>query len=260
MIQSLNKNNLTVKIYSSRDKLGFAAGIEAGDKIKELLHNQPFVNIIFAAAPSQNEFLENLINQEGIEWERINAFHMDEYIGLTPTAPQGFGNFLKERIFDRKPFRSVNFLNGQCESREAECIRYGQLLSTNPVDIVCMGIGENGHLAFNDPHEANFADKVLVKVVELDDLCRQQQVNEGCFTSIGQVPTHALTVTIPVLLKARYIFCMVPGSNKAQAIANTIEQEISERYPSTILRNHQSAILYIDKQSSGLLKLNILQH
>ena len=92
-----------------------------------------------------------------------------------------------------------------------------------------MGIGENGHLAFNDPHEANFADKVLVKVVELDDLCRQQQVNEGCFTSIGQVPTHALTVTSPVLLKARYIFCMVPGSNKAQAIANTIEQEISER-------------------------------
>ena len=111
MIQSLNKNNLTVKIYSSRDKLGFAAGIEAGDKIKELLHTQPFVNIIFAAAPSQNEFLESLINQEGIAWERINAFHMDEYIGLPPTAKQAFGNFLKERIFDRKAFHSVYYLN-----------------------------------------------------------------------------------------------------------------------------------------------------
>ena len=119
-----------------------------------------------------------------------------------------------------------------------------------------MGIGENGHLAFNDPHEANFADKVLVKVVELDDLCRQQQVNEGCFTSIGQVPTHALTVTSPVLLKARYIFCMVPGSNKAQAIANTIEQEISERYPFNNLEKPPiGKSLYIDKQSSGLLKL-----
>ncbi|MCX6221545.1 MAG: glucosamine-6-phosphate deaminase [Bacteroidia bacterium] len=255
MIQSFNKNNLTVKIYSSREELGRAAALEAGTKITELQHTQQFVNIIFAAAPSQNEFLENLINHEGIEWERINAFHMDEYIGLPPTAPQGFGNFLKERIFDRKPFRSVNYLNGQCESREAECIRYGQLLSTNPVDIVCMGIGENGHLAFNDPHVADFKDKAQVKVVELDALCRQQQVNDGCFTSIGQVPTYALTLTIPALLNGRYIFCMVPGSTKALAVANTIEQEITERHPSTILRNHRSAILYIDTQSSGLLKL-----
>lgn len=254
MIRSFKKDNLQVKIYPTREELGSAAGYEAANKIKTLQRTQQFINIIFAAAPSQNEFLGNLINQEGIEWERINAFHMDEYIGLPPTAPQGFGNFLKERIFDRKPFRSVNYLNGQCESKETECARYGQLLETNPVDIVCMGIGENGHLAFNDPHVADFKDKVQVKVVELDALCRQQQVNDGCFTSIGQVPTHALTLTIPVLLKARYIFCMVPGSNKAQAIANTIEQEISERYPSTILRNHQSAILYIDTQSAGLLK------
>jgi len=260
MIHSLKKDNLTVKIYASREELGRAAGGEAGNKIKELLHTQQYANIIFAAAPSQNEFLESLINQEGIQWERINAFHMDEYIGLPPTAPQAFGNFLRERIFDRKPFHSVNYLNGQCESKETECNRYAQLLRANPADIVCMGIGENAHIAFNDPHIADFNDKAQVKVVELDELCRQQQVNDGCFTSIGQVPTHALTVTIPVLLKARYIFCMVPGSNKAQAIANTIEQEISQRYPSTILRNHQSAILYIDKQSAELMKVDILQH
>ena len=144
MVQSFKKDNLEVKIYPTREELGSAAGYEAANRIKTLQRTQPFVNIIFAAAPSQNEFLENLINQEGIEWERINAFHMDEYIGLPATAPQAFGIFLKERIFDRKPFRSVNYLDGQCESKEAECTRYGQLLTTNPVDIVCMGIGEIG--------------------------------------------------------------------------------------------------------------------
>jgi glucosamine-6-phosphate deaminase len=255
MIQSFNKDKLTVKIYSSREELGRASANEAGNKIKELLESQKSINIIFAAAPSQNEFLETLINQEGIEWGRINAFHMDEYIGLPTTAPQGFGNFLKERIFSRKPFRSVNYLNGQCESKDEECTRYAQLLATNPVDIVCMGIGENGHIAFNDPHVADFNDKALVKVVELDAQCRQQQVNDGCFESIDQVPTHALTLTIPALLKARFIYCMVPGTTKVQAVANTIEQEVSERYPSTILRNHQSSILYIDSKSAGLLIL-----
>ena len=257
MIKSFKKDNLAVKVYSTREELGRAAALETGKKIMELQKKQQMINIIFAAAPSQNEFLENLIKQEGIEWERINAFHMDEYIGLPPTAPQAFGNFLKERIFDRKPFRSVNYLNGQCESKEAECTRYGQLLAANPVDIVCMGIGENGHIAFNDPHVADFNDKVQVKVVELDSPCRQQQVNDGCFTLIEHVPTHALTLTIPALLKAKYLFCMVPASSKAKAVANTIEQEISESYPSTILRNHQSAVLYIDTQSAALLKFSM---
>jgi len=258
MLQSFKKDNLTVNVYSSRKELGIAAACEAGDKIKELLLAQPVVNIIFAAAPSQNEFLENLISQEGIEWERINAFHMDEYIGLQVSAPQGFGNFLKERIFDRKPFRSINYLNGQCGSIESECIRYSNLLSENPTDIVCMGIGENSHIAFNDPHVADFNDNAQVKVVELDRRCRQQQVNEGCFAAFNQVPTHALTVTIPSLIKAKYIFCMVPGSNKAQAVSNTIEKKISECYPSTILRNHLSAILYLDKESAKLLEKDIV--
>lgn len=260
MIRSLKKDKLAVKIYSTREELGSAAGPEAAKKIKELQKTKQIINIIFAAAPSQNEFLENLISQEGIEWERINAFHMDEYIGLSADAPQGFGNFLKERIFNRKPFRSVNYLNGQCESKEAECARYGQLLAEYPADIVCMGIGENGHIAFNDPHVADFADKMKVKVVGLDCFCRQQQVNEGCFASIDLVPTHALTVTIPVLLNARYIFCMVPGCNKAKAVANTIGQEISERYPSTVLRTHLSAILYLDAQSAAQLKVKSKQH
>lgn len=255
MIRSFKKDKLTVRIYPSREELGWASAHEAGNKIKKLLESQENINIVFAAAPSQNEFLENLVNQEGIKWERINAFHMDEYIGLAPTAPQGFGNFLKERIFSRKPFRSVNYLNGQCESTDEECTRYAQLLAANLVDIVCMGIGENGHIAFNDPHVADFNDKKLVKVVELDSQCRQQQVNDGCFESIEQVPTHALTLTIPALFKGRFIYCMVPGMTKARAVANTIDQKIAEFYPSTILRNHQSSILYIDSKSAGFLTL-----
>jgi glucosamine-6-phosphate deaminase len=253
MIQSFNKDKLTVKIYSSRDELGRASAIEAGNKIKELLKTQESVAIIFAAAPSQNEFLVNLVNQDSIDWNRIDAFHMDEYIGLQPAAPQGFGNFLKDRIFSLKPFRSVQYLNGQCKSKEDECTRYGQLIAAHPIDIVFMGIGENGHIAFNDPHVADFNDKALVKVVELDTLCRQQQVNDGCFETIAQVPTHAFTVTIPVLLKARFIYCMVPGTTKAQAVANTFEQEVSERYPSTILRKHPAATLYLDQESAGKL-------
>jgi glucosamine-6-phosphate deaminase len=206
MVQSYKKDNLTIKTYPSREELGHAAALEASAKIKELQNLQQYINIIFAAAPSQIEFLKNLINQEGIEWERINAFHMDEYNGLSSTAPQGFGNFLKERIFDLRPFHSVNYLNGQCELKETECARYGKLLVDHPVYIVCMGIGENGHLAFNDPPVADFKDKVQEKVAELDALCRQQQVNDGCFTSFGQVPTHALTLTIPALLNGRIIF------------------------------------------------------
>ncbi|HEY3373122.1 MAG TPA: glucosamine-6-phosphate deaminase [Prolixibacteraceae bacterium] len=254
MIQRIKKDKLEVKIYSTRAELGQAAGYEAGNQIKELLNSQQIINIIFAAAPSQNEFLESLINQQGIAWDRINAFHMDEYLGLPADAPQGFGNFLRERIFKHRPFRSVSYLNGQCGSIESECNRYSQLLSLHPTDIVCMGIGENGHIAFNDPHVADFDDPSQVKVVELDALCRQQQVNDGCFSAIGQVPTHALTLTIPALLKAPYIFCMVPGINKAQAVANTLEKEISALYPSTILRNHPSAILYIDTQSALQIK------
>ena len=254
MITTFQKEQLTVKIFPDRKTMGQTAASEAGDRIRALLEVQPAVNIIFAAAPSQNEFLEALTARADLDWGRINAYHMDEYIGLDAAAPQGFGNFLKTRLFGRKPFRSVNYLNGQCVSKEAECDRYARLLAAHPADIVCMGIGENTHIAFNDPHVADFDDPALVKVVELDSQCRQQQVNDGCFNAIGEVPTHALTVTIPGLVKARYLFCMVPGPNKAQAVAHTLQSEVTARYPSTILRRHGAATLYLDADSAALLK------
>ncbi|RYF99995.1 MAG: glucosamine-6-phosphate deaminase, partial [Chitinophagaceae bacterium] len=206
------------------------------------------LNIIFAAAPSQNEFLENLILKP-IKWDRINAFHMDEYLGLPSDAPQGFGNFLSKALFDKVNFRSVNFLNGNPLTPEQECERYTQLIAHNHPDIVCMGIGENTHIAFNDPHVANFEDPEKVKMVNLDEPCRQQQVNDGCFASINEVPAYALTLTIPALMAADHIFCMVPGAQKAKAIQHTLNAPISATFPSTILRQHPSAILYVDEQS-----------
>jgi glucosamine-6-phosphate deaminase len=239
------------KIYANRREMGKAAAIAVAAKLRQLLSTQEEINIIFAAAPSQNEFLEALCAEDKIDWSRVNAFHMDEYIGLPADAPQGFGNFLKRRLFDLLPFRSINYIDGQ--NADTACITYTDLLQRHPAHIVCMGIGENGHLAFNDPPVANFSDPQKVKIVELDEVCRQQQVNDASFETLSQVPTHAITLTIPALLEAPDIFCIVPGLQKAQAVYNTIHQDIKEQYPSSILRRHPGAILFMDAESSSLL-------
>ncbi|HEY9257732.1 glucosamine-6-phosphate deaminase [Chitinophaga sp.] len=242
---------LSVMVYPNRQQLGIAAAMQCAERISHLLEEQLYVNIIFAAAPSQNEFLLALAAEKDIDWQRVNAFHMDEYVGLPATAPQGFGNFLKERLFDRLPFREVHYINGNAPDAEAACFRYAALLKKYPVDIVNMGIGENTHIAFNDPHVADFNDPLAVKVVDLDLACRQQQVNDGCFTALEEVPTHAITLTVPSLMRAKYIYCMVPGANKAAAVNHTLHAAISEQYPSTILRTHPHAILFADVNSAG---------
>ncbi|MBO5370934.1 MAG: glucosamine-6-phosphate deaminase [Clostridia bacterium] len=247
------KDKLDVKIYKTRDEMGKAASEDIAVAIKALLSQKEEINMIFAAAPSQNDMLLHLCERDDIEWERINAFHMDEYIGLRPDAPQCFSNFLKKYIFDLKPFKSVNCINAAASSPEEECKRYSGLLKEYPVDIVCMGIGENGHIAFNDPHVADFNDKALVKPVSLDEICRMQQVNDGCFASIDEVPKWALTLTVPALMNATYNFCVVPASTKANAVKRTVEGEINEECPATILRQKDNAILYCDADSSALL-------
>lgn len=249
----MKAGNLEVKIFDTRQEMGENAAKTVAGKIRELLKTKEFLNIIFASAPSQNEFLAVLSEEKNIAWERINAFHMDEYVGLANDAPQNFGYFLKTRLFDKIPLHSVHYLNGNATDIEAECERYSKLLTDFPTDIVCLGIGENCHLAFNDPHVAFFDDPLIVKQVSLDDACRQQQVNDACFDSFDEVPQYALTITIPALLKAQYAYAIVPGTKKAEAIQHTIEDEISEEFPSTILRNHPGTILYIDKDSAGRL-------
>ncbi|MBQ6937429.1 MAG: glucosamine-6-phosphate deaminase [Clostridia bacterium] len=249
----IQKDKLKVMIFDTREEMGNKAGSDAAQCIRKLLSEKEEVNMIFAAAPSQNETLAALINAEGIEWNRINAFHMDEYIGLVPNAPQGFGNFLKSAIFSKLPFKSVNYIYAEGESAEETCARYTKLIKENPIDIVCLGIGENGHIAFNDPWVADFNDKEVIKRVELDEVCRQQQVNDGCFAKIEDVPKYALTLTVPTLFNADYLFCTVPAPTKAEAVYRTINDSISEDLPATIMRKHDNAIMYCDKDSGAKL-------
>lgn len=251
-MKEIKKDNLTVKIFDTRDEMGKAAGEAAAEKIKEIIAEKGEVNMIFAAAPSQNETLKTLCESD-VDWTKVNAFHMDEYVGLASDAPQGFGNFLKDRIFSLLPFKSVNYINAENETAEETCARYAKLIKENPIDIVCLGIGENGHIAFNDPHVADFNDSEIIKKVELDNVCRQQQVNDGCFENLESVPLYALTLTVPTLFNADYLFCTVPASTKADAVYKTVNNEINEELPATIMRKHKNAIMYCDKDSGAKL-------
>ncbi len=252
-MKTFKRDKLVVEIFENRKAMGMQAAKDVASKMKELLSIKSEINMIFAAAPSQNDVLKALVEDKTIEWNRVNAYHMDEYIGLDQDAPQGFGNFLKEHIFRLVPFKSVNYIDITATDPEAEAKRYGKLLEKNPTDIVIMGIGENGHIAFNDPPVADFKDEKIVKPVKLDEVCRQQQVNDGCFASIDKVPTHAITLTVPTLVKAPYLFCIVPAPTKAKAVYETLNGNVDEHCPASVLRTHDNAKLYLDDQSSKLL-------
>jgi glucosamine-6-phosphate deaminase len=244
-------DNLEVQVFADRLSLGEAAASHTAALIKKLLAGkQEDLVMVFAAAPSQNEFLEALIREEGIDWRRITAFHMDEYIGLPAGAPQSFGSFLTERLFSEVPFAAVHLIDSTNDN-DMECARYEALLKAKPIDIVCLGIGENGHIAFNDPPVADFNDKVWVKSVELDEACRKQQVNDGCFSELEDVPAHALTLTIPALTSGQHLICMVPGPTKREAVRRTLRDPVSTACPATILRQHPSIRLYVDADSYG---------
>ena len=247
---------LQVVVADTRDEMGRAAARDIAQAMRKLLAEQEQIHMIFAAAPSQNETLYHLLRETDIDWTRVNAFHMDEYIGLPVGAPQAFGNYLREHIFEHKPFRSVNLISAAATDAAAECARYTALLEAHPVDIVCLGIGENGHIAFNDPPVADFDDPAAVKPVKLDEVCRQQQVNDGCFATIDDVPQYALTLTVPALCRARYMFCSVPAATKAAAVREMLTTDrIDEHCPATILRRHGGAIMYCDNDSAAELAL-----
>lgn len=246
--QNFEVERLAVRVYPDRQAMGKAAGEAAGERIVRLQQSQDEVRIVFAAAPSQLECLKTLTQIDGIDWSRVTAFHMDEYIGLPPEAPQRFSHFLKEHLFDVVRPGQVHLIDGS-RSPEAECARYAGLLAEAPIDIVCLGIGENGHIAFNDPPVADFEDKALMKPVELEEACRLQQVNDGCFPELAAVPTHALTLTIPALLSARHLFCTVPGLTKREAVRRTLSGPVSTACPASILRTHADCTLYLDTDS-----------
>lgn len=252
-MKEFQKDKLKVEIYDTRAEMGNAAARDIKAKIAQLLAEKGEINMIFAAAPSQNEVLASLAEDKEIEWNRVNAYHMDEYIGLSADAPQGFGNFLKAHIFGRAPFRSVHYIDCTAADPEKEAARYETLLRDNPPDIVVMGIGENGHIAFNDPPVADFQDARGAKVVKLDEVCRNQQVHDGCFARLEEVPKYAITLTVPTLVSAPWLFCIVPAKTKANAVKECLTGEIGEHCPASILRLQENAVLYLDKDSASLL-------
>ncbi len=254
-LTSGKKDLLRWEVYANRKLMGRAAALAVAQKIREIVAEKREVNIIFASAPSQEEFLAELARIPGLEWFKVNAFHMDEYIGLPEKAPQRFSVFLKERLFDKVRPGRVFYIDGNNDP-EVECYRYSELLKKYPVDISCMGIGENGHLAFNDPPVADFNDPVLVKKVLIDMASRFQQVHDGCFAKVEDVPEFALTLTIPALLQASFAIAVVPGTTKREAIKRIICEEISEKCPATILRRHPNSILFLDRESAALLTEN----
>jgi glucosamine-6-phosphate deaminase len=253
-INEFKVDRLNVKILPDRAALGKAAGLEAAARIRAMQEEKGALNLLFASAPSQDETLEALRLEPGIDWARINAFHMDEYLGLPADAPQAFGQYLRTRFFSKLKFKEIFYIDGNAPDAAAECERYARLLREHPIEVVFLGIGENGHLAFNDPGIADFEDPLLVKVnEELDATCRQQQVNDGHFRTLAEVPAGAITLTIPALLSARGALVAAPGPRKREIVRRTLEGPIGAACPATILRRHPNACLFLDRDSAALL-------
>ena len=248
---------LALEVHPDRAALGRAAARAVAAHLHGLIARQGEARVIFACAPSQDEFLAALVDpaQCGftLDWARITAFHMDDYVGLTGVHPQSFRHYLRQHLLQHVSVGRFHPLPAEQPDAVAVAARYTMLLREKPIDLVCMGIGENGHIAFNDPPVADFEDPQLVKVVELDHACRQQQVNDGCFPTLAEVPRHAFTMTVSVFRQARRLSIHVPGPRKAKAVLGTVEGPISTACPASILRLHADATLYIDTAAASQL-------
>lgn len=245
-----------VEVFRSRSEAGLAAALDVAAAILARQIHGESARVVFAAAPSQDEFLAALIERLEIDWSRLLAFHMDEYLGLDAHHPASFRRYLREHLFDPAGLASsqLQLIPGEQIDRPLRtCLEYEEILRAHPPHVVCAGIGENGHLAFNDPPVADFLDPLWVKVVRLDEACRVQQVHDGCFSHIEDVPTHAYTLTVPALLSASVVSVVVPGPRKAAAVLATIHGPISEACPASALRRHPGARLYLDSDSASLL-------
>jgi glucosamine-6-phosphate deaminase len=239
---------LRIKSFASRQELGAAAAEEIATELRARLARQDKVRMVFAAAPSQSDVLAALVAAPGVDWRRVEAFHMDDYVGLPEAAPERFANWLDRYIFDLLPFGAVHHLNPGTDLDKT--VRdYEALLRAAPIDVIQLGIGVNGHIAFNDPPVADFNDPTFVKIVELDLACRQQQVDDECFSTLADVPLRAITLTIPCLMSGAALFCMVPGRMKRNAVRAALEGPVTTACPASILRRHDNCTLYLDPES-----------
>ncbi len=245
---------MRTEVFETKLELGEAAATYAERLIQQAIGEHRMAHLIAATGASQFEFLDALMIKQ-IDWSKVVFFHLDEYVGLGDTHPASFRKYLKERIVDRVRPHAFHFINGDAEDVQQECRRLGELISRQQIDAAFVGIGENGHLAFNDP-PADFETEEPYIVVDLDQACRNQQVGEGWFTSIDQVPKQAISMSIQQILKSRNILCIVPEERKAKAVKSCIEFEVSPMRPASILQKHDSVSLYLDLESSSLLTPN----
>ncbi len=246
-------DSLTVKIFPNQESVSEAAAAETGDYLNHLLNQQPTARLILATGNSQILFLSRLIESKAVDWSRIELFHMDEYLGLPASHSASFQRYMKERVETKAKPKAFHYLTGDALLPLDECNRYERLLSQEPIDLCCLGVGENGHLAFNDPPVADFEDPRQVKIVKLDDACKQQQVGEGHFPSLNAVPNYAFTLTIPALCAAKKIVCLAPEQRKSKAIRTALQEPISTKCPASVLRRQSCATLFLDSESASLL-------
>ncbi|MCU1428207.1 MAG: glucosamine/galactosamine-6-phosphate isomerase [Actinomycetia bacterium] len=252
-MSSFTIDALAVRVFDDDDAMGRAAAADAAEAIAGAVERTGAANVMLATGNSQFAFLAALLQRDDVPWAAITAFHMDEYVGLGPEHPASFQRYMRERVAAHVSVHAFHYLHGDAADPEAEAARYASLLTAHPLDLCCLGIGENGHLAFNDPGVADFDDPLDVKIVELDDACRRQQVGEGHFAGVADVPTRAITVTIPALLRARRVLAIVPEARKAAPVRGALEGPITTACPASVLRRQPRATLYLDHASAGLL-------
>ncbi|MDP2137628.1 MAG: 6-phosphogluconolactonase [Candidatus Didemnitutus sp.] len=247
----------STEIFPTRSAMGAASARHFLAQVRQVLTVKPLCRVIFGCAPSQNEFFHHLVAETKSTpelWPQIEVFHMDDYVGLNEEHPQSFRHYLRLHLLDHVKVGNFHPIRGEAASATAEAARYAALLGAAPIDVIGMGLGENCHIAFNDPPVADFADPVLAKVVTMDEVCRQQQVNDGCFPDLPSVPSRAITITIPVFAQAGSLVCTVPGPRKAQAVRDALTAPVGPACPGTILQVHPHAALFLDRDSAARLE------
>jgi len=251
--RAFTTDQLTVRVFDDVGALAVAAAADGAQAVREAIEERGAANVMLATGNSQLQFLAELVTHSDVDWTKVTAFHMDEYVDLPPTHSASFQRYMRERVAAVLPFKEFHYLSGDTGDAAREADRYAALLRAHPLDLCCCGIGENGHLAFNDPPVADFNDPADVKIVALEPASRQQQVAEGHFATVDDVPTHAITVTIPALLRAERVLAIVPEARKAVPVRDALEGPITTACPASYLRHQPHTILYLDAESASLL-------
>lgn len=244
---------MDLRVFATKDAMGAAAAMHGAALIRQAIHQRGAAQIIVATGASQFEMLARLVQEDGISWNRVTVFHLDEYIGLPISHPASFRNYLWNRFARQLPLppAAFHFIDGEADPVK-ECDRLGQLIGAKPIDVAFIGIGENGHLAFNDP-PADFETRTPYLVVTLDEACRRQQLGEGWFSSLAAVPKQAISMSVRQIMNSAAIVCTVPDARKAEAVRKTVEGAVTNQAPASILQTHANAVLFLDQLAATLL-------